>query len=185
MIGADDPILEWQAAYRLLGVAPYASSSTIRGQYRKLMKRWHPDLFIAGSSEQAEAARMSRLINEAFAKIENAPLRRYDDPQVPLTGADAGRFRPIPRKPFEDPPDPFRNMDRVEFLIKFGIGAVIGAFFGFGSLLRAYQYAYEPGLPGCMAIVAGFMLLFGLGSAKKGDKFWDVVFARPWWRRWW
>ncbi len=169
----EDQLAEWRAAYRLLDVPPSASSRDIRQGQRRLLKRWHPDLFTAGSSDQVEATRMTQVINEAYAKIENAPLRYYD----PTRSSREGRF---PRTKFEDKPDPFKNMERVEFWIKFGLGAAIGAFFGLGSLLRLYMYR-DPGILGSAAIVIITMVFFGFGSVKGGDKFWDVVF-RPRWR---
>jgi DnaJ-class molecular chaperone with C-terminal Zn finger domain len=169
----EDQLAEWRAAYRLLDVPPSASSRDIRQGQRRLLKRWHPDLFTAGSSDQVEATRMTQVINEAYAKIENAPLRYYD----PTRNSREGRF---PRTKFEDKPDPFKNMERVEFWIKFGLGAAIGAFFGLGSLPRLYMHR-DPGILGSAAIVIITMGFFGFGSVKGGDKFWDVIF-RPRWR---
>lgn len=42
-----DQIAEWMAAYRVLGVPLSATALTIKQTYRKLMKRWHPDLLRA------------------------------------------------------------------------------------------------------------------------------------------
>src|SRR5882757_8717630 len=94
----EDQLAEWKAAYRLLDVPPSATSNDIRKGQRRLLKRWHPDFFAAGTDEQTEATRMTQFINEAYAKIENAPLRYYDATR----GAREGRF---PRTKFEDKPD--------------------------------------------------------------------------------
>jgi DnaJ-class molecular chaperone len=177
----EDQIAEWMAAYRVLGVPLSASAISIKENYRRLMKRWHPDLFANGSEKQLEANRMTSLFNRAYEKIENAPLRHYlsNRSQVPAIGPAAAR--PMGRRPFLDPPDPFRNMERVEFWVKFGIGAVFGALFGAGSLLDLYRYD-DPGTWGALAILLGTMVIFGIGSVKGGDKFWDAVFRRSWWQ---
>jgi hypothetical protein len=162
MAFVEDQIVEWKAAYRVLDAPLSAPADFIKENYRTLMKRWHPDYYAAGSAEQVEAAEMTRLINQAYGKIENAPLRNYD----------AG------------PAGSVSKYGAVEFWIAFGVGAVIGAVFGLGSILRLYRYR-DPGVFGVLAILVGFMVFFGLGSTKQGDKFWDVVFRQSWWSRWW
>ncbi len=178
----EEQIAEWMAAYRVLGVPLSATAISIKENYRRLMKRWHPDLFANGSEKQSEANRMTSLINQAYEKIENAPLKYYENNRSPAPAAWPNGSRPMGRRAFVDPPDPFRNMERVEFWVKFGIGGVFGALFGLGSLLRLYTYQ-DPGTWGALAILAGTMLLFGIGSVKGGDKFWDVIFRRSWWNR--
>lgn len=175
-----DQIAEWMAAYRVLGVPLTASAVSIKENYRRLIKRWHPDLFANGSEKQIEASGMTSLINQAYEKIESAPLRYYESTRSQRAATEPSEARPMGRRPFVDPPDPFRNMERVEFWVKFGIGAVIGALFGLGSLLDLYRYQ-DPGTWGALAILAATMVVFGIGSVKGGDKFWDVVFRRSWW----
>ncbi|MEQ1353645.1 MAG: DnaJ domain-containing protein [Candidatus Acidiferrum sp.] len=184
MAFVEDQIAEWKAAYRVLDAPLSAPADFIKENYRTLMKRWHPDHYAAGSAEQVEAAEMTRLINEAYGKIENAPLRNYDALGGSFRAAETDGFSAVRRRPFVDRPDPFRNMERAEFWIAFGVGAMIGTVFGLGSLLRLYRYG-DPGIFGALAILVVFMILFGLGSANYGDKFWDVVFRRSWWSRWW
>ena len=176
----EDELAEWMAAYRVLGVPLSASAISIKENYRRLMKRWHPDLFANGTEKQAEATKMTGLINDAYAKTENAPLR-YSHTRPQARSVQPGDARPMGRRAFVDPPDPFRNVERIEFWVKFGIGAAIGALFGLGLLLRLYTYR-DPGTWGALAILTGTILLFGIGSVKGGDKFWDVVFRRSWWR---
>ncbi len=184
MAFVEEQIAEWKAAYRVLDAPFSAPADFIKENYRTLMKRWHPDHYTAGSAEQVEAAEMTRLINEAYGKIENAPLRNYDAASGAFRAAEADGFSVPHHGPFVDRPDPFRNMERVEFLIAFGVGAAFGALFGLGSILRLSRYR-DPGVFEALAILVGSMVLFGLGSAKYGDKFWDVVFRRSWWSRWW
>jgi curved DNA-binding protein CbpA len=126
----EDQIAEWMAAYRVLGVPLSASAISIKENYRRLMKRWHPDLFANGSEKQLEANRMTSLFNRAYERIENAPLKYYESTRPQSSAAGAAGSRPMGRRPFVDRPDPFRNMERVEFWVKFGIGAVFGALFG-------------------------------------------------------
>ena len=64
--------------YQILNVARTASADQIRSAYRELVKKYHPDLFLA-SDAKAEATEKLRLINEAYAVLGNAKRReRYD-----------------------------------------------------------------------------------------------------------
>ena len=62
-------------AYRVLDVPWDASPRAIKASYRKLVKRWHPDRYPPGTESHAESTLMTRLLNDAFARIEDAPLR--------------------------------------------------------------------------------------------------------------
>jgi hypothetical protein len=62
-------------AYRVLDVPHDASARAIKSSYRKLVKRWHPDRYKAGSDEHREATLMTSLLNAAYARIQDAPLR--------------------------------------------------------------------------------------------------------------
>jgi curved DNA-binding protein CbpA len=62
-------------AYRVLDVTWNASPRAIKSSYRKRVKRWHPDRYPPGTESHAESTLMTRLLNDAFARIENAPLR--------------------------------------------------------------------------------------------------------------
>lgn len=184
MAFVEEQIAEWKGAYRVLDAPLSARADFIKENYRTLVKRWHPDHYAAGSAEQVEAAEMTRLINEAYGKIENAPFRNYDAARGASRAAEVDGFLAPSHRPFVDRPDPFRNMERAEFWIAFGVGAAIGAVFGLGSILRLYM-RHDPGVFRDVVILVATMVLFGLGSAKYGDKFWDVVFRRSWWGRWW
>ncbi|MGB3650163.1 MAG: dynamin family protein [Rivularia sp. (in: cyanobacteria)] len=52
-------------AYNVLGLKSDASPSQIKQAYKKLVKKWHPDLFI-NQPQQVEAEEKIRLINEAY-----------------------------------------------------------------------------------------------------------------------
>src|SRR5215831_10577488 len=64
-------------AYRVLDVPATASALAIKSNYKKLMKRWHPDRPATSAATSAEAMLMTKLINESYAQIQNAPLRYY------------------------------------------------------------------------------------------------------------
>ena len=71
----DDP-------YKVLGVSPDASDEEIKRAYRRLAKKYHPDL----NPGDAEAARKMQEVNTAYEQIKNpekaAPSGSYD----PFTG---------------------------------------------------------------------------------------------------
>ena len=182
---------ELKNAYRVLDVPLSASEHTIKQSQRRLLKRWHPDLFPAGSPQCAEATEMTRLVNGAYAKIATAPLRHYRP-----TGGDVGvphiHVTGMPRRKYEDDPDAFRNAERVEFWVKFVVGAVFGGFMGGGLILDGYLNfrwmwgGSEPRPWAAVAMIAGNVVAFGLGYAytKDDEKFWDIVTPRRWWWRW-
>jgi curved DNA-binding protein CbpA len=93
------PIAEYQLsdlkhAYQILGVPLFASIPTIRQAHRKLIKRWHPDLYANKTSDHTEATRMTKLIIEAYAAIQNAPLRYYAE-RNPLAETTIGKLKSL------------------------------------------------------------------------------------------
>lgn len=54
--------------YALLGVDKNSTIEQIRTAYRKLAKKWHPDL----NSDKVRAEAMMKEINEAYEAIKNA-----------------------------------------------------------------------------------------------------------------
>ena len=80
-------------AYRVLDVPPTASALAIKSNYRKLIKRWHPDRPATRAATASEAMVMTKILNEAYALIENAPLRYYEAGQA----AKASPEKPGPR----------------------------------------------------------------------------------------
>jgi DnaJ domain len=177
----DDQLAEWKAAYRVLDAPLSASALAIKQNYRKLMKRWHPDHFLSGSPEQTEATLMTRVINDAYARIDRAPLRYYAE--VHPSYAEGQGVQQAARSTMESWTDPFPNADRIEFWVRFFFGAAFGVLISLTFLMRSYMRSYIHygfGLPVDLIISAGIIILFGLGAARGGDKFWHSIF-RYWW----
>jgi curved DNA-binding protein CbpA len=165
-------------AYELLGVPYSASTHVIKHAYRVMAKRWHPDLYRAGTPEQAEAARMMELINEAQSTIQHAPLR-YDTqghprvaPQPTKQGSRAVNDIPVGPEPLH-----YVSMDRIEFWVRFVCGSILGLFVSAGFALRTNVFFVElsPTLVLCISIV--IVLGCGFGAARGGDRFWYKIFG--------
>lgn len=195
MPAAVHEVEEWKHAYRVLDMPFSASPAAIKQNYRKLIKRWHPDLFASGSVEQAEASDMTRLINEAYASIARAPLRYYTEPQSPHMqpreahpGFAGGRSAqpsdwrggPVrtsaPRTATRSGEDPYPNADRIEFWVRLLMGLAFGGFFGLVVFLELYVNV-ETDVWVEIAIAIGVMETFTVGSVKQGDKFWRAIFS--------
>ncbi|BAY81780.1 heat shock protein DnaJ-like protein [Calothrix parasitica NIES-267] len=56
-------------AYNILGLKPDASPEKIKQAYKKLVKKWHPDLFANQPQELVKAQEKIRLINEAYGVL--------------------------------------------------------------------------------------------------------------------
>ena len=66
---------EVRRAYSILGVPPTASAEEIRQHYLRLVQEWHPDKHGHDPVAQWRATEKMKLLNEAYARIKNAPLR--------------------------------------------------------------------------------------------------------------
>lgn len=177
----DERISELKHAYVVLDVPLTASALSIKQAYRKLVKRWHPDLYASGKPEHAEATRMTQAANDAYAAIQDAPLRYYAGNSAGrATGATASVPAGVPRPTgarTQEPP----KVDRLEFWVRFVCGAIAGVLLGFRALMYSGFYSLTVHRVG-LAIVA-MMLGCGLAAARFGDDFWRVAFSR-WWL-WW
>lgn len=70
--------------YKVLGVSPNASDEEIKTAYRKLAKKYHPDL----NPGNAEAAKKMNEINAAYEQIKNPqPQQNYSNPWSSYSGA--------------------------------------------------------------------------------------------------
>lgn len=64
--------------YRILGVPPSATIKQIKSAYRKLVKKYHPDLFVA-PGEKARATAAFQKINHAYAVLGDPKRRSFYD----------------------------------------------------------------------------------------------------------
>jgi|SRR5579862_587519 len=167
-----------EQAYRVLGVPRDASAHAIKQAYRKLVKRWHPDLYKAGTAEHSEAMEMARLINEAYSAVSHAPLRYQTSfpstthhrtewrTTTATTNVAASNVRPA-------------RMDRLEFWLRFAFGGALGILMGLDAALSNWSNSTEVSMPLWLAGTSILAVVFGFGSARYGDRFWGSVF-RTW-----
>jgi hypothetical protein len=172
-------IAEWKHAYQMLGVPLDSSSHSIKQAYRTLCKRWHPDRCASGAAAREESTRMMALINDAYDKIQHAPLRYFADanPQPTTRTREEARTAAYRTRSAQEQAPPI-NTDRIEFWVRFMFGSVVGALLS----LRLLLWLYESPRTLVVSIVA---LILGLGfaSARFGDKAWHFG-LRSWWL-WW
>jgi hypothetical protein len=175
LLAQEKSVEELTRAYRVLDVHTSASALAIKSNYRKLIKRWHPDRPATGVATEAEASFMTKLINEAYALIENAPLRYYSGTGTSKT-AEKKHAGPKPRNINEvDLSKMFFNEKRIEYAVRITCGAISGAFVGLAFSLDFFREDLE--------IVAGIALCaigFAAGAVKYGDRFWRAAFGN-WW----
>jgi hypothetical protein len=132
---------------------------------------------MTGGSMAAEATLMTKLINEAFALIQNAPLRYYAGRNAP--GSFKQNVAPERKSINEvDLPRMFFNEKRIEYAVRVACGAISGAFVGLAFSVDIFREDIE--------IVAAIILCaigFAAGAVKYGDRFWRMVFGNWWmWR---
>ncbi|MBC7601546.1 MAG: DnaJ domain-containing protein, partial [Ramlibacter sp.] len=84
--------MEFKDYYKVLGVAKTATEAEIKKAFRKLARKYHPDV----SKEADAATRMSEL-NEANAVLSDPEKRAaYDELGSQPHARDGGNFRPPP-----------------------------------------------------------------------------------------
>jgi hypothetical protein len=173
MPAPDDQIGELQHAYQVLGVAHPAPAHVIKAAYRKLVKRWHPDLYAAGPAH-AEATQMTILINQAYSAVAHAPLRYRSSSTFyeRISSAPPSRQNAPARWPTNFKIDPLApRVDRLEFWVRFVCGALFGIFSGAWVLSDMTTTAIESPVTAVAGVVA-LAARFGLAAARYGDKFW-------------
>ncbi len=82
--------MEFKDYYKILGVEPEASEKEIKTAYRKLARKYHPDV-----STHKDAANKFKEIAEAYEALKNRDARaEYDE--IRKYGAQGQSFRPPP-----------------------------------------------------------------------------------------
>lgn len=178
MYVSEEHIAEMKRAYRVIGAPLSATPSSIKQAYRRLVKRWHPDLYKGGTEEYAEATQMTKLINESYALIGDAPLRFYADAYPTAYATARQAARPAQRVAEVPKVDSILKFTWLEFWVRFICGAVFGALFGF----RAFIFQYQQPRVFAFGIIAS-AVVFAIAATYAGDKFWHAFFGR-WWM-WW
>ena len=125
--------VKFQDYYELLGVERNATEKEIKSAYRKLARKWHPDLHPAAEKKKAEE--QFKRINEAYEVLKDPEKRsRYD--RLGSRWKDG--------QDFQAPPD----MDGVRFYSSggFGGGGFEGSFEGgFSDFFNMFFGGQAPG----------------------------------------
>jgi len=175
MTGGEQTIENVKRAYRVLDVPMTASALAIKSNYRKLIKRWHPDRPTTGAATSAEAMLMTKLINEAYAEIQNAPLRYYAGGGATRVDGSLPLVRPARGVESLGDAEVALLEKRAEYAVRIICGVLSGVFFGliFAEDLFRKDYQF---LMAALVCAIGF----AAGAVKYGDKFWRAVLGK-WW----
>ncbi len=196
-------------AYRVLDVPHNASARAIKSSYRKLVKRWHPDRYRPGSEEHAEATQMTTLINAAYARIGDAPLRPgfatpFSTPRNASTDESSGedarsddvnwsREEYVERDPPITDASFFRVLNYAQQAgakddaarpfdrIGFIVRFSCGAGLGVVLAFGAIAKSNVNSARGAIAAAIILPLVCGLASGFGGDRFWRIVRPTGWW----
>jgi hypothetical protein len=163
-------------AYRLLDVPVSATAHLIRHRHRQLLKRWHPDLYADGTPQHAEATQMSKVINEAYSRIQYAPLRYRAPSKQSVKAASESRMGNEPSAFDFDSDENYPRLDRIEFWVRAGWGALLGGFVSLEIIFYTYDWPQTRVILICIGVTAGCIA----ASARLGDKFWKSV-LNLWW----
>ena len=171
---------ELTRAYRLLDTPTSASAIAIKSNYRQLIKRWHPDKPATNAATYEEAVMMTKLINEAYALIEDAPLRYFEKEQAPaITSRMERPFRRAREKrgigSLSDREAAVIEK-RVEYVVRLVCGLLSGVCIGLifaGDVVRNDIEILST------SVVCA--ILFAAGAVKLGDRVWREVFG-IWWK---
>ena len=173
----EQPIEKLKKAYRVLDAPVTASALAIKSNYRKLIKRWHPDRPTTQAATASEAVMMTKLINEAYGLIGNAPLRYYAGNEAARAAKPRATENTMRSVNGVDLSKMFFNEKRIEYAVRIVCGSVSGMFVGLAISVDFFRTA-----PETLTAIAIGAVGFGWGALKYGDKFWRFVFGR--WFMW-
>ena len=197
-------------AYRVLDLPWDASPRAIKANYRTLIKRWHPDRHRPGTEAHVEATLMTKLLNESYARIENAPLRNgtatpFSGPAAPVRAertvnaepdpSGSSRSEYIPHDPAHDAAEFYRMVEHARATgarddasrpfdwLGFIVRFVLGALFG-GLMSFRVLIRVSLSRPDLIPVAIAVTVLFcAFASALGGDPFWRAIRPYWWWRR--
>ncbi|MEB1361025.1 DnaJ C-terminal domain-containing protein [Xanthomonas campestris] len=138
--------MEFKDYYATLGVEPSAGEAEIKTAYRRLARKYHPDV-----SKEAGAEDKFKAINEAYEALRD-PQKRAAYDQLKAQG-----YRPGDE--FQTPPN-FNGGQGFDYEEVFGNGGAGGGFSDFFESLFAGQRGGRPRGPGAGA---------GPGAQTRGD----------------
>lgn len=165
--------------YNLLGVPISASSHVVRQAYRRMVRRWHPDLYPNGSRDQEDATQMMKLVNDAYANIQHAPLRYHLESYPEVKETRAWQQRSYHRA--EDPWPRCEDLpvtDRMEYWVRFSCGGVFGFFMSSWTIVLLSRH-----LVLALLICGAISFTCAFSAARQGDSFWHKALGTSW--RWW
>ena len=171
----EQQIETWKKAYRVLDLPETASALAIKSNYRKLIKRWHPDRLATGAATASEAMMMTKLINEAYAEIENAPLRYYAGGTAEKRGGKPTRKREASGVESLSDAEAALIEKRAEYAVRIICGVLSGLFVGLIFAEDMFRNGSEFFVAAVVCAVG-----FAAGAVKYGDKFWRGVLGK-WW----
>lgn len=165
---ASDPadLRELRRAYQVLGVPVEAAAHSIKQEYRRRARQWHPDKWPAGSPAQEKAAVQMRELNGAYALIRHAPLRYHIESHPRVEARAARRGTPVVR-------ETIHLDDRGEAVARFVMGAIPGGLLSLGLLWS--------GSTESVPVLVGIPIAAGVLSALLGDKFWHLLWELLFW----
>lgn len=115
--------MEFKDYYALLGVPPDADAAAVKAAYRKLARKYHPDV-----STEAGAEEKFKEVSEAYEVLSDATRRADYDQLRAYGGSRRGR-------PFEPPPgwQPSGGFSHTEFTHDTGFSDFFESIFGGGG----------------------------------------------------
>lgn len=141
--------------YDNLQVVRNASPEVIKGAYRYLSQRWHPD---RNPDNRAEAERITRLVNEAYRVLSDPELRKAHDAWIASQEQRAGAAP-------EYPPGATHSADGVS---------------PSGAASPPAAAARTPETQGPGMLWWSVMVLMAVGSVFLVDGFWMLVLIAGW-----